>query len=597
MGDFLMTDFVRDRAGSAPRKTIVRYRPHKGGPYADMTWAELKERASSFGTGLLGLGLEPGDRVCMLSFNRVEWIVADLGIMLAGGVNVPIYHTNTPEQCAYIVNDSGARFLVAEDAAQLKKILAVRQDLRTLEKIILFEGTSDEADVIPYADFMKDGLAGMEAAAPRFGEIRKGIGPDTLATIVYTSGTTGPPKGCLLSHRNISYVLTSIDELIRVDPAANLCLLILPLSHFYPRISGYYYNLFKDITLALAESMDTLARDMAEVRPTYFCAVPRVFEKVHARISSTAAKGSALKRLVFDGAMLAGRLRSRAINGHKPLSPLLRLAYRLACLLVFDKVRAALGGRLEFAVSAGAPLSAEVGEFVHSIGIQVIEFYGLSETVGGTMTTFGECRYGTVGKAMPGFEVKLAPDGEILIRGNNYLGYHHRPDLTGEVMKDGWFYTGDVGRWDADGFLVITDRKKDLIITSGGKNISPQNIENGLAGSRFIEQAAVIGDNRNYLTALIVPAFAELEGWAKGKGLPFSSRKDLLARPEVQALFEEEVRGHTRELGRVEQIKKFTLLEREWSQDTEELTPTLKLKRKVITSKFGREIEDMYRGG
>jgi long-chain acyl-CoA synthetase len=596
MGDFLMTDFVRDRANSEPHKTIVRYRPRKGMPYADLTWSGLKERVFSFGAGLLGLGLQPGDRVCILSFNRIEWIVTDLGIMLAGGVNVPIYHTNTPEQCAYILNDSGARFLVVEDAAQLNKILAVRKDLNALEKIILFEGTSDEEDVIPYADFLRDGLAGLEQVGPRFGEIRQGIVPDTLATIVYTSGTTGPPKGCMLSHRNISYVLVSIDKLIQVDPTTSLCLLILPLSHFYPRISGYYYNLFKDIPLALAESMDTLARDMAEVRPTYFCAVPRVFEKVHARISGAAAKGPAIKSLIFQAAMLAGRLRSRAITGHRPLSPLLRFAYKLACLLVFDKVRAALGGSLEFAVSAGAPLSAEVGEFVHSIGIQVIEFYGLSETVGGTMTTFGECRYGTVGKAMPGFEVKLAADGEILIRGNNYLGYYHRPDLTGEVMKDGWFLTGDVGRWDADGFLVITDRKKDLIITSGGKNISPQNIENGLTGSRHIEQAAIIGDNRNYLTALIVPAFAELEGWAKDKGIPFSSRKDLIGRPEVQALFEEEIRRHTRELGRVEQIKKFTLLETEWSQDTDELTPTLKLKRKVIATKFAREIDAMYQG-
>jgi long-chain acyl-CoA synthetase len=596
MKDFIMTDFVMKNAAAVPGRTIIKYKKEKGGAYVDMTWSGLNDRVFSFAAGLMGIGMEQGDRVCILSFNRIEWIVADLGIMMAGGVNVPIYHTNTPEQCAYIINDSGARFLVVENHEQLVKILAVRHELKTLDKIILIEGDPEDKDVIPYASFLRDGFMKIDTCLERFDERRRKTGPDDLATIVYTSGTTGPPKGCMLNHRNISHVLDSLNEIVRIDPDTNLCLMILPLSHFYPRISGYYCNLYKNLPLALAESIDALGKNMAEVSPTYFCGVPRIFEKVHARIAGTAAKGPLLKRIIFQLAVTVGKHRSRAINAHKPLSPLLRLSFGLADLLVFRKIREALGGRLEFAVSAGAPLSADVGEFVHSIGIQVIEFYGLSETVGGTMTTFGECRYGTVGKAMPGFEVELAPDSEILIRGNNFLGYYNKPELTSEMMHDGWFYTGDVGRWDDDGFLIITDRKKDLIITSGGKNISPQNIENSLASSPYIEQAAVIGDNRNYLSCLIVPAFSDLESWAKGRNIPFSSRKDLLARPEVNTLFGEEIWKNTTQLGRVEQIRKFTLLDKEWTQDTDELTPTLKLKRKVIAEKFGKEIEAMYSG-
>jgi long-chain acyl-CoA synthetase len=419
---------------------------------------------------------------------------------------------------------------------------------------------------------------------------------DDLATIVYTSGTTGPPKGCMMSYRNICHVLSSIDGLIRIDTRKSLCLMILPLSHFYPRISGYYYNIYKNVPLALAESIDALAKNMSEVSPTYFCGVPRIFEKVYGRIAGTAEKGSRMQRLFFRWAVQVGRMRSRLINSHKSLPLLLKLEYKAANRLVFNRIRIALGGRLEFAVSAGAPLSAEVGEFIHSIGIQVIEFYGLSETIGGTMTTFEECRYGTVGKAMPGFEVKLASDGEILIKGNNFLGYHNRPDLTEESMQDGWFLTGDVGRWDDDGFLIITDRKKDLIITSGGKNISPQNIENSLKISPYIEQAAVIGDNRNYLTALIVPAFLDLEKWALENGIRTVSRTDLINRAEVNALFDSEVKKQTMHLGRVEQIRKFILFDKEWSQETGELTPTLKLKRNVINKKLAKEIEAMYSG-
>ncbi len=596
METFIITDFVDHHTATHPDMAIIKYKRANDKTYGDLTWSVLHGMVSSFAAGLIRLGLNPGDRVCILSFNRLEWIVADLGIMTAGGVNVPIYHTNTAEQCAYIMADSGAAIVVVENTEQLRKITGMNRRSAPRPKIILIEGETDGQGVITYASLIETGHMAMAELSREIDKRKRLVKLDDLATIVYTSGTTGPPKGCMMSYRNICHVLSSIDSLIRIDTQKSLCLMILPLSHFYPRISGYYYNIYKNVPLALAESIDALAKNMSEVSPTYFCGVPRIFEKVYGRIAGTAEKGSRMQRLVFRWAVQVGRMRSRLINSHKPLPLLLKLECQAANRLVFNKIRIALGGRLKFAVSAGAPLSAEVGEFIHSIGVQVIEFYGLSETIGGTMTTFEECRYGTVGKAMPGFEVKLAPDGEILIKGNNFLGYHNRPDLTEESMQDGWFLTGDVGRWDDDGFLIIADRKKDLIITSGGKNISPQNIENSLKISPYIEQAAVIGDNRNYLTALIVPAFSDLEKWALENGIRTVSRMDLINRAEVNALFDSEVRKQTMHLGRVEQIRKFILFDKEWSQETGELTPTLKLKRNVINKKLAKEIEAMYSG-
>ena len=315
----------------------------------------------------------------------------------------------------------------------------------------------------------------------------------------------------MISHRNIASVLASIHELTKIDPKTNLSLMILPISHLYPRVSGYYYNIFMNIPFAIAESLDTLGKNMLEARPTYFTSVPRIFEKLHGRITAAAEKGSLLKRLIFNGAMKIARERSRKINAHQAPGIIFMLKFGIADRLVFRKIRDMLGGRIQFAVSAGAPLSADVGEFVQSLGIRVLEFYALTETITGTMTTFDESRFGTVGKPMPGCEVSLAEDGEILIRGNNFMGYYNRPDLTKEVIKDGWVYTGDIGRWDSEGFLIITDRKKDLIITSGGKNIAPQLIENMLKRIPLVSLPMVYGDQRNYLTALITLDQAEAE--------------------------------------------------------------------------------------
>jgi long-chain acyl-CoA synthetase len=598
MSEKTLNAIFLDHAKKYPTRVILKHKEVKGGEYVDVTWGGLKDLVLSFAAGLVEIGVKGGDRLAILSFNRIEWLVADLATLLIGGVDVPIYHTNTPEQCEYIITDSEAGYVVVEDTAQLEKILSVKNKLKGLKKIILIEGDVPKGvkDVIIYSEIMEEGRAKREKLEEKIIEAATSIRPEDMATIVYTSGTTGPPKGCMLNHGNITYVIDSTDDIIKIDPETNLSIMILPVSHFFPRVSGYYYNLVKNIPFAVAESLDTLAVNLMETSPTYFTSVPRIFEKVYARIVSVAEKGSFVKRLLFRWAVDVGRKRSRRLNNKKRLSPLLRAKFAIADALVFKKIRAMLGGGLTFALSAGAPLSPEVGEFIHSVGIQVLEFYGLTETVGGTMTTFDHCRYGTVGKTMPGFDVKLAPDGEILIKGNNFMGYHKQPKMTKELIKDGWCYSGDVGRWDEDGFLIITDRKKDLIITSGGKNISPQNLENHLKQIRLVANAMVYGDRKKYLTALITLDEAEVLDFAKELGIEGANYAGLTKNPEVVKIVEEGVKKVNAALPSYETIKKFRILPRDFSQEEGEVTATLKIKRKVLKERYGDIIESMYEG-
>ena len=577
-------------------QVIVRYKGAKGGDFTDMTWGELSEASLWFAAGLWRLGLAAGDRLAILAFNRIEWIVTDLGTLLAGGVDVPIYHTNTAEQCRYILDDAGARFVVVEDTMQLEKVLSVAHGLPDLERIIVMAGEASESDprVMTFEAVVD---LGKGAGAALFESIEKTaleVSPESLATIVYTSGTTGPPKGCMVSHGNAGFVLESIDRMHRIASRANLSLLVLPLSHFYPRVSGYYFNLFKNIPLAIAESIDTLGADIQAVRPTYFCCVPRILEKVYARIAGTARQSGWLRRAVFNLAVNIGKARVACLRAGRPVPLLLHLEFGLAEALVFGKIRNRLGGRLSFAVSAGAPLSAEVGEFIHSIGIRVIEFYGLSETLGGTMTTLEACRYGTVGKAMPGFEVSLAEDGEILLRGNNFMGYWHNPEKTAEVIIDGWCHTGDIGAWE-NGYLKITDRKKDLIITSGGKNISPQNLEN-LVINRIplVSNAMIYGDAKKYLTVLLTLDPVETEAWAKAQGIAWDDYEALTQSPEIRAAVLKAMDQINAGLARYETMKKFVILPREFSLEEGEVTPTLKLKRKAVKEIYRDRMEALY---
>jgi long-chain acyl-CoA synthetase len=425
---------------------------------------------------------------------------------------------------------------------------------------------------------------------------KNSITTEKMATIVYTSGTTGPPKGCMISHENIVKVLASIDEMHNIDADTNLSLLVLPLSHFYPRVSGYYFNLFKGIPLALAESIDTFAENLVELKPTYFCCVPRILEKVYARIHNATEKGTAIQRMIFNWAMRVGRTKmQQEQTAGRQISLGLSFQSLIADRLVFKKIRDRLGGRLSFVVSAGAPLLAEVGEFVYCLGIKVIEFYGLSESLGGTMTTLDVCRYGTVGKPMPGFEVKLADDGEILIRGNNFMGYYNNPEKTKEVLKNNWCYTGDVGLFDDEGFLKIIDRKKDLIITSGGKNIAPQNLENIVISQiSLVSNAMVYGDMKNYLTILLTLDPEAVKEFAEERGLISGNYEEILQHTKLTGYIQEQLDLVNSRLARFETLKKFVILPREFSMEDGEITPTLKLKRKAVKNKFKALMESLY---
>ena len=585
-----------ENARQFPDDVIIRYKCEKGGDFSDMTWRELASLVAAFAAGLQDLGIAPGDRLAILAFNRLEWILADLRTLLAGGVDVPIYHTSTAEQCQYVLHDAGARIVVVEDAAQIEKVLSCSDGLPALERIILMDGLSPVTDprIMVFEAVLAAGKAAGASRRQAIEEAALAVGPEQLATIVYTSGTTGPPKGCMVSHGNAGFVLASIDRMHAIESRTNLSLLVLPLSHFYPRVSGYYFNLYKNIPLAIGESIDTLAADIQAIRPTYFCCVPRILEKVSARITGAAQQGGWLRRFIFNRAVTAGMIKVACQRMRLPVPLILFWRYRLAKALVLDKVRQRLGGRLDFVVSAGAPLSADVGEFIHSIGIRVIEFYGLTETLGGTMTTLDACRYGTVGKAMPGFEVDLADDGEILIRGNNFMGYWNNPEKTAEVLENGWCLTGDVGCWE-DGYLKITDRKKDLIITSGGKNISPQNLENLIINKiPMVSNAMVYGDAKKYLTVLLTLDPVATEAFAEARGLHWDTLADLTGHPDIHQAIQEAMDGVNTDLARYETLKKFEILPREFSLEEGEVTPTLKLKRAVVRDKYRDRMEALY---
>lgn len=583
-------------AKNTPQRTIIRHIAQGGGQYEDVTWAELYEAIQNLAAALIDQDLEPGDRVAILSYNRLEWIITDMAVMLAGGVSVALYHTNTAEQCAYIISDSGARFVFVEDDEQLAKLLDHWDGLPDLQAAVLYQDQppASERAIFDFQAMMETGAEARPNLGPEMTQRLAAINRDTLATLVYTSGTTGPPKGCMISHANISGVLECIDDFLRVDPEAEQSLLILPVSHLYPRVTGYYYNLYKNIPLALAQSIDSAAKNMRQIQPTYFACVPRVFEKLYDRINNQVAQGPAIKRALFNWAARVGRRRSALILNHKPVSPALRVQHKIADALVFKKIRDQLGGRLRFAVSAGAPLSAEIGLFIHAIGVHVLEYYGLTECVGGTVTTFEHTRYGTVGKPMRGVEMKIAGDGEILLRGNIFLGYWNMPEKTAELIHDGWCHTGDVGHIDDEGYLVITDRKKDLIITAGGKNISPQNLENLLKRIPLVSVAMVHGDKRKYLTALLSLDQAETMEWAATQGLASGDFSQISRSPEVLRMIQDQMDGINANLAKFETIKKFAVLNRELSQEEGEITATLKVKRRVIERKFRGLLDSLY---
>jgi long-chain acyl-CoA synthetase len=570
------------------------------GGWVSATWREVGEAVREVALGLIALGREKGDAVAVLSASRAEWVQADFAILSAGCVTVPIYPTYPPDLIAFVVNDSQARTLIVEDPAQLAKALEARPRMPGLEHIIVMSGYDAPQPpemVRTWESLRRLGRDHADAHRSTLAARVASTRPEDLATIVYTSGTTGNPKGVMQTHANHVAALASSAEATPVHEGW-VHLLFLPLAHSFARLESFL-GVYHGLTTAFAESLDKLSENLREVRPHFICSVPRVYEKVYGKILAGAQAGSPAKRKIFHWAMGVGRQVSRLQGEGKPIPAGLALQRRLAARLVFSKLHAALGGRLQWAVSGGAPLSREIAEFFHAAGILVLEGYGLTETC--PVLTFNRVthyKFGTVGQALPGVELRIGPDGEILARGANIAtrGYFKQPQATAEVFDpDGWFHTGDIGHLDAEGFLHITDRKKDLIVTAGGMNIAPQNIENLLKADPFVSQVMVYGDRRPYPVALITLSPEELSKFALEQGLLASDSAVIVKHPKVMERVERIVEEKNTHLQSYAKIKKFTVLPDDFTQDGGELTPTLKVKRKVVAEKYRAAIEELYR--
>lgn len=559
---------------------------------------DLRRAVEELSMGLRALGLEKGDRVAILSENRPEWALADLATLTAAALDVPIYATLTPTQVQYILNDSQARVAFVSNLMQARKVAEVRAQLPRLQHVIrMTEGEGFPQGTLSLGEVRRRGREAL-AADPRAVRARAAeVRPDDLATIIYTSGTTGDPKGVMLSHANIvSNVVAARSVFLPFGPE-DVVLSFLPLCHIFERMAGYYMMLDAGANICYAESVETVPANMQEVRPTIMCSVPRLYEKMHARVLEKVAADPPRRQRIFHWAVGVGKELFRHKVERRAPGLGLRLKGALADRLVFRKIRARTGGRLRLFVSGGAPLSREINEFFGAVGLRILEGYGLTET-SPVITVNRPERFkpGTVGLPIPGVEVKIAEDGEILTRGPHVMkGYFNKPQATAEAIDaEGWFHTGDVGHIDAEGFLTISDRKKDLIVTSGGKKVAPQPIENVLKTSPLIAEVVMIGNRRNFPSALVVPSFDALEKWARGRGLSFASREELVERPEVRALYEQTIRDLTPDLAQFERIKKVALLTREFSLEAGELTPTLKVKRRVIEQKYKDVIDRLY---
>lgn len=569
---------------SQPEPALVDAR---GGGEKRLTASEVARQVAALALGLQKLGVKKGDRVALISANRPEWHVVDFALQHLGAVLVPLYPTLLPQQIANILRDSGAVVGIAETPELLRKLLEAGTSCPELKYTVLLEGEPPEGSL---AWSQVTVACTKEEAAQVLDGMIGNVKPEDLATIIYTSGTTGEPKGAMLTHDNFTSNALSAASVQDWPPGQLVALSFLPLSHVLERLVDYILFL-RGYTVAYCGILEA-GEALRKMRPHLFTAVPRFYEKVYDRIMAEGSHGSPLKQKLFQAAVKEALQAFR--TGKKGVK------FKLLDALVLKKIRAALGGRVHFSISGGAPLPVHVGEFFHAVGILVLEGYGLTETSPViSVNTTRKAKLGTVGPPIPGVEVKIAPDGEILTRGRHVMkGYWNKPEATREVIdQDGWFHTGDVGELDEDGFLRITDRKKDILVTAGGKNIAPQPIENQLKISPFVENAVLFGDRKPYVVALIVPNFEELTRWAQAQGIATDDRASLTAHPEVVKLYQGIVDQVNGNLARFETIKKFRLLSEPFTMDGGELTPTLKVKRRVILQRFGHIIEAMYAEG
>jgi long-chain acyl-CoA synthetase len=591
-----MAGIFHNRADRYQYETCVRYK--KDGRYKPISWNEMQNMVTKVGLGLISLGVKPGDKVGIFSENCWQWIVADLATLSIGAADAPIYATNSGAEAAYIINDSGAKVVFVSDKEHLDSILSIKNMISHLKYIITFDPIKTRGDdIISIDDLMHRGEAVKDKSI--FEKRMNAINPDNLATLIYTSGTTGQPKGVMLTHGNFH---ANVLQAYASHPVINHqdeSLALLPMSHSLGRTVSLYLMLHIGAVINLAESFATVLENMQETRPTLMVSVPRLFEKLYSGIKTKADKAAPLKKKLFEWALTVSDRSVDYLVHHKPLPPTIKIQYDIAEVVVFSKLRSTLGlDRIKVFISGGGALTTEIDRFFNGIGVPVHNGYGLTETTPVTnVNRFDVFEFGSVGPALPDTRVMIAQDGEILIKGPQVMkGYYNKPDDTRSVFtQDGWFMTGDIGEIDEHGCLHITDRKKDIIVTSGGKSIAPQNIENTLVSDLFIEQSVIIGEGKKYLSALIVPNFTELSNYSNKHGISFDSPEDLVKKPEIVSFYNDKLKMLMKDYARVEQIRRFTILPKEFSIETGELTPTLNIKRKVVSQNFAHEIEGMYK--
>jgi long-chain acyl-CoA synthetase len=573
----------------AEQRTSPAFLAERDGFWEPVTWSDAGDRVSELANGLLALGIAKGDAFGILASTRVEWVLFDYALALVGAVTVPVYSTSAPRDCAYALDHTDAIGVLVEDDQQLAKLDEVRSDIPRVEHVLTF------ADLDGLADRGRKHAAANPHALD---EAIAAVAEDDLYTFIFTSGTTGSPKACMIRHRNaheMVSVTAEIDGLIEPD---DIVLHWLPLAHNFGRLlhlAGAHVGL----TAAFCSDPYRVAEALPIVQPTLLPGVPRVFEKVHDTTRSAFDKQTGARRALVEWALRVGRRASVLRAEGSPLPPGLALQHRLASLLVYSKFKRRLGGRIRLAVSGAAPLSVEIAEFFHALDVLILEGYGLTEcTAAASVNRPHRYRFGTVGLALPRFEVKTAADGELLIRsGTVFAGYYKDEAATREVLdEDGWVHTGDIAEIDADGFIRITDRKKDIIVTAGGKKVAPQNLENELRNSKFVSQALIVGDRRPHVAALVALDPVELGSWGAAHGLP-TDPAELAGHPEVAALVQGIVDDVNRGRTRFEQIKRFAILPRDFSNEEDEVTPTMKLRRRVCEQHFAAEIDELYASG
>jgi long-chain acyl-CoA synthetase len=588
--------FLTEEYGPKQERYVIKRKV--GEEYKGLTYPELKEATDNFAFGLHGLGLKRNDCVALISENRPEWVFSDLAMQMLGAINVPLYPSLTSDSIEYILNDSESKGVIVSTKFQLNKILKIRDKCKHLKFIIILnedEFDSSVKDLFTFKSIQEKGKI-LKGEQPNLLVERSSITKENdVCTIIYTSGTTGEPKGVILTHINI---LSNVNAALEAYPITNkdIFLSFLPLCHIFERMAGYYTAFASGCMVCYAESIEKVASNLLEVKPTIMTSVPRLFERIYSRIIRNVESQAPKKQKIFLWALETGKEFAQfKKKGRVPVA--LAAKHKIADKLVFKKIRARTGGNLRFFISGGAALPRELGEFFEAVGIQILEGYGLTETSPVLAANRpDDYKFGTVGKPFPGVEIKIAPDGEILARGANIMqGYFRKKRETEETIKDGWLHTGDIGVFDAEGFLMITDRKKHLFKTSAGKYIAPTPIENVFLASKYIDQFVLIGDRRMFLSALIVPDFEAVKEYADSHKIPYKNDEDLVKNDDIYKLLEDDMGKFQKKLANYERVRKFVLLDRAFSIENGEITPSLKVKRKVVEEKYGDLIEHMYK--